>query len=294
MKTSLIIGGSGQVGWQLANILKAHGYKFTATRHEAPISNQLEALDIRSQIDVFRFIETLSPNVIYLPAAISNVDYCEQHPHESYKVNVIGANNVIEAAMRCGAKLVFYSTDYIFNGNDGPYLENDLPNPICEYGKQKLITEHAIATKLSNYIIIRTTVVYGQESQEKNFIARLIKTLKNNQGINVPIDQIGTPTYAPYLAKTTIKLVESESRGIYNVAGMDLISRYEFACEAAKAFNLNTKLIRAVKTSELHQRAIRPLNAGLRIDKITQMLNTKPWSCSKSLKAMASSYHLTT
>jgi len=155
------------------------------------------------------------------------------------------------------------------------------------YGRQKLIAENIIAMRLTNYIIIRTTIVYGWERQGKNFVLRLIRTLQNNQEIKVPTDQIGTPTYAPYLAKTSVQLAESKVKGIYNIAGKDLVNRYDFACEVAKIFKCDKSLIIPVKTNDLHQPAVRPLNAGLKINKVLQILNTLPLEFDRYLELMA-------
>src|SRR5258706_3771678 len=160
MSRSLIIGASGQVGWHLTNILTELNHEFTATHYNSSIENSI-FLNICNKEDVFRWIETINPSVIYFPAAITNVDYCEQNPEKSYEINVLGVENIVEATRYLEAQLVFFSTDYIFDGRNGPYSEEDIPAPLCVYGRQKLIAENIIAMKLTNYIIIRTTVVYG-------------------------------------------------------------------------------------------------------------------------------------
>ncbi len=286
MSRSLIIGASGQVGGHLANELTELNREFTVSHYHSSIENSI-LLDICNKENVFRWIETINPSIIYFPAAIANVDYCEQNPDKSYKINVQGVENIVEAAIYFESQLVFFSTDYIFDGRNGPYSEEDTPAPLCMYGRQKLIAENIIAMRLTNYIIIRTTIVYGWERQGKNFVLRLIRTLQNNQEIKVPTDQIGTPTYAPYLAKTSVQLAESKVKGIYNIAGKDLVNRYDFACEVAKIFKCDKSLIIPVKTNDLHQPAVRPLNAGLKINKVLQILNTLPLEFDRYLELMA-------
>jgi dTDP-4-dehydrorhamnose reductase len=149
-----------------------------------------------------------------------------------------------------------------------------LANPICVYGYQKVLAEHFISLHSHNYLIIRTTVVYGWEQQGKNFVYRLIKALQAQQPIKVPIDQIGNPTYAPNLAQISVALACSDARGVYHVAGLERVNRYEFAVKTATVFGLDASLIRPVTTQELNQAAPRPLNAGMTVDKITATVNT--------------------
>ncbi len=288
MNACMVIGASGQIGEHLVDTLKKGGKNVVATHHRTSTPNS-ELLDIRKADDAQRLVEMAKPDVVYLTAATTHVDFCEQNPAESYEVNVIGAKNIVAATNYVGARLVYFSSDYIFDGKSGPYSEDALPNPINEYGKQKLIAEHYIALFSRNHLIIRTTVVYGWERQGKNFVVRLLKTLEKNQEAPAPIDQIGNPTYAPNLAQASIELAESGAKGVFNLVGPELCSRYEFACEAAQAFNLPTKLIRPVTTDSLNQVALRPLKAGMKIEKAAAILKSSPVGYREGLKLMVAS-----
>jgi dTDP-4-dehydrorhamnose reductase len=139
---------------------------------------------------------------------------------------------------------------------------------------------------LSDYLVIRTTCIYGWEPQEKNFVINLIKKNRTGISVEVPLDQITTPTYAGNLAEITWKLVQGGKRGIYNVVGATLISRLDFAFLIARIFGLNKELITSVKTEYLKRKAKRPLNGGLKIEKTEKELSIKVPSTEESLLEM--------
>lgn len=286
MMRAVVIGASGQVGEHLFSALEASGYQIWGTYYLHPF-DELVKLNIEDRSRTMRLICDFNPTVIFLPASLTNVDYCEHNPEEGYKTNVVGTKNVVAAANQVGAKLVFFSTDYIFDGRNGPYRESDPANPICEYGRQKLIAEHFISLCAQNFVIVRTTVVYGWERQGKNFVSRLIRSLQAEQVVRVPDDQIGSPTYAPDLARACVELVERDARGVFNVAGRDRTSRYQFALEVARIFNLDADLVQPVATSKLGQGASRPLNAGFVVEKAEQALGRELLGYRKGLQRMA-------
>lgn len=282
---SLIIGASGQVGEHLIHQLRADGQDVTGTFHAHERAG-MHRLDIQDAAAVEQMLADLQPEVIYLPASLTNVDYCEQHPDVSYQNNVLGIHNVVQAANRANAKVVYFSSDYVFDGQNGPYDEDAPANPICVYGQHKLIAEHLVATGAANSLIVRTTVVYGWESQGKNFIYRLINNLSSNQPLRTPDDQIGSPTYAPDLANAVMELVKRNASGVFHVVGPKRASRYDFAREAARLFGLDERLVEAVPTSELNQPARRPLNAGMRVTKAEQVLQRPLVDFSQGLRMM--------
>ncbi|MBI2940973.1 MAG: SDR family oxidoreductase [Chloroflexi bacterium] len=286
MSGQVVIGASGQVGEHLVQAASAAGLDVLGTYSSHPVPG-LRQLDIRNRAETRSLLLASRPSVVYLPAARANVDYCELHPEEGYAVNVLGVRHVVQAANEIGAKLVFFSSDYIFDGRAGPYREGDPPNPICEYGRQKLMAEHCVALHARNYLVVRTTVVYGRERQRKNFIYRLLETLRDGQVLRAPVDQVGSPTYAPNLAQTVVALALADAVGVFHVAGPERASRYEFACEAARAFGLDQDLIRPVATRELGQAAARPLDAGMLVEKATRELTIPLVAYPDGLRAMA-------
>jgi len=281
----LVIGGSGLVGEHLVRHLSLSDENPIVTYLSNPIPTA-EHLDICDAPKINEFLERFNPEIVFLPAALTNVDFCEKDHARSYQINVRGVKNVVNTLNKIGGRLIYFSTDYIFDGTTGPYGEDSTANPISEYGRQKLEAEHYIALTSLNYLIIRTTVVYGWERQGKNFVYRLVNSLRDGITVKVPSDQLGTPTYAPELAKSAVSLSMTNLNGVVNVAGSDCISRYEFALKVARTFKLESNLIVPVPTIELNQAAKRPLLAGLRIEKAARLLNTTFLSSDQGLNLM--------
>lgn len=271
MKKALIIGASGLIGSHLykSSLLE---FRTLGTFRSHSLDN-LVSLDLTDRNAIKKIILDFKPDFVFLPAAFTNVDLCEEKKEFCWQINVEGVRNIISSINNTDTKLIYFSTDYIFNGQSGPYSEEAQPGPLSVYGNSKLEGEEIVEQNLHNFLIIRTTCVYGWEPQEKNFVLGLIKRIKRNEMVRAPCDQITTPTYAPDLARVVLRLAEENRSGIYNVAGSSLISRFEFALLVAEIFGLDKNLISGVKTEELSQKAKRPLNGGLRIDKISRELN---------------------
>jgi dTDP-4-dehydrorhamnose reductase len=281
----LIIGASGLIGRYLYRMSLNTGSEAAGTYYKNRRPG-LIPLDFTDAEAVKRLIANMRPDVIYLPAAMPHVDWCERHPGDSAAINVKGPCNVISALTGTGIKLVYYSSDYVFDGENGPYTENDLPNPVNVYGLQKLEVEDEIIRKMTNYLILRVTVVYGWEYPVKNFAHRAINNLRCGHSVKVPADQMGNPTYVANLAEASRELALDRHTGIFNLAGAANVSRYEFAVALAGAFNLNPLLIIPVSTNEAGQAAKRPLRAGLIIDKAGKVLDMDMLSHTEGLLRM--------
>jgi len=293
-KFSLVIGASGQVGQHLIDSLTAAHrsqpaigtYSGTYFEHETAAN---ERLDLRDLEAVGALIRRIKPKVLYLPAFNAYVDFCETHPEETRSMNVAPIDPLLDAVNEVGAKLVYFSSDYVFDGKSGPYREEDPPNPLNEYGRQKLDVERKIQAHANSWIIIRTTGVYSDDDRGKNFVRRLINNIEKGDTIRLPKDQIATPTYAPNLADAAIELGESILNGIYHISGPDLIDRHGFALAAAEAFGAPTDSIQGVATETLGQAATRPMNAGLVVEKAQSTLRTKLVGYRVGLRLMAES-----
>ncbi|MFA5276507.1 MAG: SDR family oxidoreductase [Candidatus Omnitrophota bacterium] len=283
MKT-LIIGASGLVGGYLYREFTPLG-DIKGTAFPKGCKDHL-ILDIRDKGALTRLFSEYRPGLVLCPAAITNVEYCQAHPAETREVNVEGVRNVIREVKSNGAKFVFFSSEYIFDGQGGPYAEEDTPQPLNEYGRQKLEVENIIQKELSDYIICRTTVVYGWEAEGKNFVLQMLKNLEGRIPMKVPSDQLSSPTYAQDLARSVRALVEQGLRGIFNLVGSEVMDRYTFAGVICSVFDLNAKLISPVATSELGQKALRPLKAGLKIDKAIKIPGVVLSSAQEGLRKM--------
>ncbi len=266
----LIVGASGFVG----NALRAvYGADAVGTYYSHPASG-LRALDVRDPAAVRGLVDELHPEIILHPAAQPHVDWCEDHVQESFDVNVAGTRNVAQAARDAGARYVFFSSDYVFDGTAGPYREDAPTGPLNVYGRHKLEAERAIAAILPNHLIVRVCGVYGFEAQGKNFVMALLARAQRREPMNVPSDQWGTPTYADNLAAAVRELADSTPRGIYHLVGPTCLDRVSFARLACDVFGLDAGFLRPRTTAELGQRAPRPLRGGLDAAKARAVLTT--------------------
>jgi dTDP-4-dehydrorhamnose reductase len=226
------------------------------------------------------------PEWVFCPAGLTFVDYCEDHPDEAARVNSDAPAALARAAAGIGAGFVFYSSDYVFDGSAGPYSEDDAPNPLSVYGRSKLQGERAVLRASPRSLVVRTTGVYGPELQEKNFVYQLLRRLGASEPIRVPSDQVSTPTYNRDLAAASVALAEGEARGVYHVAGPQALDRHAFAVLAAGVFGLDAALVMAARTADLGQRARRPLQGGLRVDRVMTALAPRLLAPAGGLGAM--------
>jgi len=268
----LVVGASGFIGKEVATLFEASGHLVLSTYSSHAVPG-LVKLDICDELQTMNIVMSFRPDVVVHAAAISNVDACEVDRDLCHKVNVLGTQHLIDFASAVGAKLVYFSSDYIFDGKSGPYSEDDTPNPVNFYGACKLEAESRIRRQLVDFIIARTTVVYGWEQQGKNFVMQTIARLKRGELTKVAVDQVGTPTYVNNLAEALLDLVGKGQRGVFNVVGPELMDRYTFAKLVAEVFDLPRNLLIPVRTAEIGQKASRPLNAGMKIDKL-RMVST--------------------
>lgn len=226
------------------------------------------------------------PDLVIVTASMSHVNRCEAEIELSYKHNVgliINTLNIMK--QYSGKKIVFFSTDYLFDGKNGPYSEDAVPNPINVYGKHKLECEKSIINSNLDYLILRTTGVFGWEQQRKNFMYRVMDTLNSGRELVVPNDQFANPTYVKDLISATMVLLEKNQKGIFNVAGPEVINRETLARRIASFYHLGQTLIKGEPTSYFKDLAPRPLKSGLDISKISN-LGIKMRTVEKSLLDM--------
>jgi dTDP-4-dehydrorhamnose reductase len=269
-----LVIGYGLLGKKLAEKLQEKGIQFSVASDDigAEIGVKLDITEKKAVASVF---EKEKPGVVFLTAALSNVDGCEKNREKTFKVNVEGTKNVAKACKSNNCLLVFYSSDFVFDGKKGSYTEQDKPNPLNVYGASKLEAENAIKEILSNYIIIRTSTLYGAfesgkkpESKKGSFVQWVYESLKQGKQISVVTDQTTCPTLVDDLAAVSIALVEKKQGGIFNVAGKTALSRARFAEKIAERFGLQQGLIKPISSRELGQAAKRPANSSLSMKKL--------------------------
>jgi dTDP-4-dehydrorhamnose reductase len=290
-KRVLIIGANGLVGQKLTDIFsndRRFDLLISARQSEAynkAASFGYVQLDATNLAAVKELVWNFSPEIIINAAAYTDVDGCEREKELSWKANVTAVENLITASRLVGARVVHISTDYVFDGKAGPYDETATPNPLSYYGKEKLASENAVRASGENWAIVRTMVVYGVAPKvKKNFAIWLAQELKKGNKVNIVCDQFGNATLADDLARGIYELVRQNKRGLYHMAGSDILSRYEFARKLADEFGFDKSLIHPIKTAELNQLAVRPLQSGLITLKAQAELGITFLSSEESLK----------
>ncbi|MCG2726766.1 MAG: dTDP-4-dehydrorhamnose reductase [Elusimicrobia bacterium] len=284
----LIIGADGQVGKHLYSSAAKDGDFIVVGTYRNPKNSKSPALlylDLTKPPTIKKAFDLAVPEIVILCSAMTHVDNCERDKELAWKINVEGVRYVAENCKTFNCRLVFFSSEYVFDGEKGPYSENDDTNPISVYGKTKLEGEK-IVLAVKDSLIIRTTVVYSYEPESKNFLMQVLRKGALKEKMSIVNDQYSNPTNAAELANFTLELIKLKKSGIYNVVGKDLMSRYEFALKICEIFDLNPALIAPERTANLDQMAKRPLKAGLKTDKIFLELNKIPSGAESSLKSI--------
>jgi dTDP-4-dehydrorhamnose reductase len=178
-------------------------------------------------------------------------------------LNVHAPCQLAELSRDIGAKLVFFSTDYVYDGTAGPYKESDAPNPMQVYGMHKLETETFLLKNIPHALIIRSAWIYSQDPNPRNFVFRIVQQLEAGQVVKAAIDQINTPTDSDDLARRAIRAVRRNAEGILHIVGTERLSRYELTRKIADQHGFSDALIEPITTASLKLPARRPLNGGL-------------------------------
>ena len=250
----LVTGASGGLGSQFLEVAKN---KYPAwecvsvTRGDA---------DLISPADIKGIISDMKPDYILHAAAMTAVDICETEPDLAHSVNVEGTRSVVEAASGVSARVLFISTDYVYDGKkDEPYREEDNTNPISVYGKTKLEAEHIVGRMLDS-TIIRTSWLYGKTG--KNFVKTMRELVKKKNRIEVVTDQTGGPTYYLDLCEAIAMLIDKGATGLFHVANSGYCTWFEFAKAIFEEKNIDVELV-PVTTSAFKRAAPRPTNSRL-------------------------------
>ncbi|MBS1643542.1 MAG: SDR family oxidoreductase [Bacteroidetes bacterium] len=211
------------------------------------------------------------PDVILHCGALTHVDYCENHEEESYQKTVQSTKNLLNVGRQCGAKMVYLSTDYLFDGTDGPYTEDAPVKPLSVYGRHKLAAEQAVLNAENPALVLRVTNVYGHEARGKNFVARIVQQCQDGVALTLklPYDQFANPTNAADIARCLFLLLRDNKTGIYNIAGTDYMNRVALAQRVLQYFPKANYSLEAISTASLAQPAARPLLGGFVMKKFS-------------------------
>lgn len=272
----LVTGGSGLLGSAVSHYFREYfDVAATYTTHKVMVNGcEMVQLDITNVKNTINTVKKIKPDVIIHTAALVGVSACEKDPALSHKTNVEGTKNLAESAKITNSRIIYISTDYVFDGKRGMYSENDIPTPINDYGKTKLEGEKLI--DIENNLIVRTSI-YGWNIVEgkKSFSTWLIDELSNNKRVNLFSDQFNSMMLANNCAEALKEIVDKGIKGILNIASSEKVSKYDFAFKLAEIFGLDKNLINNVKNSEVAGYEKRPLDVSLDVSKAKKELKTK-------------------
>lgn len=289
----MVTGANGLLGQVLIKQLVEKKYPVVATGKgpsrlivAALEGYEYKELDITDGPAVEELILQEKPSVIVHAAAMTQVDQCEINKQDCYNVNVTATRFIIDAAKMVKARFIFVSTDFIFDGNNGPYKEDDEPAPVNYYGSTKLVAEKAVMESGLNWAIARTILVYGvaPTTGRTNILSWIKQSLENKTPIKMVTDQLRTPTFVHDLAAGIILMIEKNAQGIYHLSGEEKMTPYEMAVETAEFFGLDKSLISESLSPDIKQPAVRPPRTGFDISKAKRDLGYRPTSFKEGLK----------
>ncbi|MBC7887574.1 MAG: SDR family oxidoreductase [Ferruginibacter sp.] len=293
----LVTGANGLLGQHMLKLLiETTAHEVIATGRgvcRLPFSSsdkfQYFPLDITNGMEVTAFMGLHQPGIIIHTAAITQVDDCETDPVACWNTNVTATRFLINAAEAIHARFMYISTDFVFDGMNGPYAETAVPGPVNYYGCSKLAAEKSVMEFELRWCIIRTVLVYGNilTGNRNNIISWVQKSLTEGKKIQVVSDQWRTPTYVEDLAMGILLALEKNATGIYHISGQEMLSPYDMAITTAEFLGLEKSLIEKVDATLFTQPAKRPGKTGFIIEKAKQELGFNPLGFKDGLKKMA-------
>jgi len=279
----LITGAFGQLGFALSQTLSE---KYDVIRTDILIpSGQIGIrLNIQNQVYLKEVIVSTSPDLIINLAAMTHVDGCELNPELAGEINIAGVQHLCDTF---NGKIIHMSTDYVFDGKNGPYSEDDLVCPISVYGETKLASERILLNHDPDHLVIRGNVLYDESPFTKaSFLNWVVNSLRDNQEIRVVDDQFNNPTWTGSMADIIELCIQNSVSGVVHWGDSDHLNRFDFAKMIAEKYELKSSLIKPISTEELSQVAQRPLKSGLVTDKLVERLNVVPPTIDDCLNAI--------
>lgn len=282
----VITGAAGLLGDKILRVASADDTLLPTHRSVAPTESSLK-MDVADIGQVHERLLALRPDAVIHAAALTNVDECERDRERATLVNSLGTRNIAEVCRQLGCRMIYVSTDYVFDGESGMYVETDTPSPINHYGSTKLEGEGHVMGLCEDYAICRTSVLYGWHPRKNNFATWIIDSLKKGQPIRVVDDHYNSPTLADNLAEVLLEVAHRPLSGVFHTAGAERISRYDFAVRLARTFNLDPDLIAGVEMKDLRLWvARRPPDSSLNVGRAERILKTRLMKVEDSLKTM--------
>jgi dTDP-4-dehydrorhamnose reductase len=294
MPNVLVTGATGFIG---SYVCKEYASQpsiklFAAVRDSKKwLTDTAENIVLDFSLDSFQqTILDIKPDVIVHTAALSQVDYCEQHRNEAWQINVEATRLIAEAAQKMGSRLIFLSSDFVFSGQNEFETENSPTNPVSFYGETKVAAEKYVRQICKNHLILRPVLVYGIPllAGRQNMVTMVKRNLEDGKAITIVSDQYRTPVFVGDLTKLIVKTAMGIQTGTFHAGGPDYLSVYEFAVRIARTFNLDETLISPITSAELNQTGKRPPRTRFDNRKAIGLLGFTPMSVNDALKQLRS------
>jgi dTDP-4-dehydrorhamnose reductase len=287
----LITGSNGLLGQKLIYLLarKSKVELLATSKGNNRIKNKegyvYQSLDITNKDEVLKIVAGFLPDAIINTAAMTNVDTCELNKKQCWDLNVTAVQYLIEAAEKFNSHLIQLSTDFVFDGKNGPYQETDQPNPLSYYGESKYEAEKLLAASKIQWSIARTIIVYGivDDLSRSNIVLWAKEALEKGDPLTIVEDQFRTPTLAEDLALGCYLIAQKRAEGIYHLSGKDAMSIIELVYKVADFYGLDKSTVTPIKSALLNQPAKRPPKTGFILDKAINDLGYNPVSFEEGL-----------
>ncbi|WP_316773140.1 SDR family oxidoreductase [Pedobacter frigiditerrae] len=294
MKTILVTGSNGLLGQKITEKIRAEkcanliATSKGADRFPFKDGYVYAEMDILNPAQVRSVIEQFKPDAIIHTAAMTNVDTCHVEREAGYQLNVVATQTLVSLCEEFNIQFIHLSTDFVFDGADGPYSEEAKPNPVSYYGETKMQAEELVKKSNAGWAILRTILVYGivSDMSRSNIVLWAKGALEKGNPLNIVNDQYRMPTLAEDLADACLLAVGKEAQGIFHVSGKDMMSVVELVYKVADFYKLDKSLIKEVSAATLNQDAKRPLKTGFILDKAMTELNYHPHSFEEGLEMM--------
>lgn len=293
-KKVLITGSNGFIGQKMmTEVLADKNFDLIAlsrgsNRYSNPEGYLYIDGDVCNPEQMAEVISQHRPHFIIHTVAMANVEACEANIEACEQVNVEPIKTLVSLSEKYDVHLIHLSTDFIFDGKEGPYAETAIPHPLNEYGKSKLEAEKLIQASSIKWAIIRTILVYGvpNDKDRSNLILWVKNSLEAGKKINVVTDHYRMPTLVEDLTKATLSIMDKQAKGIYHISGSEGYSIYDIAMQVAKFWDLDTSLIQPVDSSTIESAVCRPSYTGFVLDKAMADLDFRPHALKDGLALM--------
>jgi dTDP-4-dehydrorhamnose reductase len=287
----LITGSNGLLGQKLIKLLsnKSDIELLATSKGANRVSNkegyQYQSLDITNQQEINTVFDAFKPDTVINTAAMTNVDACEDDKELCWDLNVNAVKYMIAASEKHNTHLIHLSTDFIFDGEAGPYKETDQPNPLSYYGKSKYEAEKLLEASNIKWAIARTIIVYGvaENMSRSNIVLWAKEALEKGNPLTIVNDQFRSPTLAEDLAMGCWLIAEKQAEGIYHLSGKDVMSIIELVNRVADFYDLDKTIVSAISSASLNQAAKRPPKTGFILDKAINDLEYSPCTFEEGL-----------